>query len=107
MPVIKLFTTERPSAVAASALAVELETLCTRELHAQSDAIQVILQTGAVVLRGAALFAEVHYRDRPERDADALARFMDGLNASCQRHVGQTPRIRCFAVDQSTLFARG
>lgn len=106
MPVIKLFTDEKPPAAAAAALATDVETLCTTVLNASSDAVQVVLQAGAAMLRGAPLLAEVHYRARADRDAAALARFMEGLDASCRRHLGLAPRIRCFAVDQATLYAR-
>lgn len=106
MPIIKILTAHTPPTAAADLLAAELETLCTTVLDARTDAIQIALLTGAVMLRGAAVLVEVHYRARPDRDAGALARFMEGVDASCQRHLGRVARIRCFAIDQTTLFAK-
>jgi len=106
MPIIKILTAHKPPAASAEALAAEFEALCTTILDARSDAIQIALLDGTVMLRGAAVLIEVHYRARPDRDAATLSRFMDGVDANCQRHLGQMPRIRCFAIDQSTLFAR-
>lgn len=106
MPIIKILTAHKPPAAAAEALATEFEALCTTILAARSDAIQIALLDGAAMLRGAAVLIEVHYRARPDRDAATLSRFMVGVDASCQRHLDKVPRIRCFAIDQATLFAR-
>lgn len=106
MPVIKIFTADMPADEASAALANELEALCISVMQARSDTVQVLLSGPAVMLRGAPLLVEAHYRAGPHRDAVALARFMDGIEGACRRHLRQVPRIRCFAVDQATLSAR-
>ena len=80
MPVIKIFSNQRPGAAACDALAGALRSLCIDSMGAQPDAIQVILVEGAHVLDGASVFVEAHYRDRPDRRGEALVRFLEGLD---------------------------
>lgn len=105
MPVIKIFTAHPTPAPAAEALAQDLEHLCLTLMRAQPTTIQVLL-VQALMARGNAVLVEAHYRAQPYRDAEALERFMDGVDRSVQQHLGEQPRIRCFAVDQVDLSAR-
>ncbi len=105
MPVIKIFSNQRPGAAACDALAGALRSLCIDSMGAQPDAIQVIVVEGAHVLDGASVFVEAHYRDRPDRRGEALVRFLEGLDRAVQAAYGAKPRIRSFAIDQTTLGA--
>lgn len=106
MPLLKIFTTHAPSTEGATALADSLSGACTELLGARDDAVQILLVPGSMMLRGEPLLVEVHYRAKPERSVDIMDRFMDRISQGCSHLLGQRPRIRCFAVDQATLFAR-
>ncbi|WP_066268109.1 hypothetical protein [Hydrogenophaga palleronii] len=105
MPVIKVFTADPVSASLAEAMGHDMEQLCLGLLRAHPSAIQIAFLP-AVMARGAPALLEMHYRAQPFRDATALAGFMDGAERSLQEHLGQVPRIRCFAVDAVGLSAR-
>jgi hypothetical protein len=105
MPVIKIFCAQRPEAGACQRLAQTLRDLCIDPMGARPDAIQLILVPGVQMLDGASVFVEAHYRDRPDRKGPALARFLEGVDEAVQLAFGQHPRIRSFAVEQSTLGA--
>ena len=66
---------------------------------------RVPVMPGVLMLDGAPVFVEAHYRDRPDREGAALARFLDGVDQAVQLAFGQQPRIRSFAVAQSALGA--
>ena len=105
MPVIKIFCAEHPEAEASERLGQALRELCVGSMGAQPDAIQLIVVPGVQMLEGAPVFVEAHYRDRPDREGPALARFLEGLDHAVQSAFGQAPRIRSFAVDIGTLGA--
>jgi hypothetical protein len=105
MPVIKIFCAERPDAADCRRLAHALSALCKETMGAQPDAIQLLLIAGVQMLDGAPVFVEAHYRDRPDRRGQALAQFLEGVDQAVQQAFGCKPRIRSFAVDQSTLGA--
>lgn len=105
MPVIKIFCDQRPEADACERLAQALRDLCIGPMGAQPDAIQLMVVPGVRMLDGASVFVEAHYRDRPDRKGAALARFLEGVDQAVQLAFGQQPRIRSFAVEQSTLGA--
>ena len=102
MPVIKIFSDQRPDAPACEALAQSLRALCVGPMGARPDAIQVMLVSGTAMLDGASVFVEAHYRDRPDRRGPALAAFLEGVDQSVQLAFGEKPRIRSFAVDPDT-----
>ena len=106
MPVVKIFTEKAPDAAALRTLGDALEKLCVEVLDANINAVQIVVVPVAVMLRGAGTLLEVHYRDREDRNADVLAGFMRQAEEACLMHFGHAPRIRCFALDQATLFAR-
>jgi hypothetical protein len=105
MPVIKIFCDQRPEAGACERLAQTLRNLCVGAMGAQPNTIQIMLVTGVQILDGATVYVEVHYRDRPDRKGPALTHFLDGVDQAVQLAFGQQPRIRSFAVEQSTLGA--
>lgn len=105
MPVIKIFCPEVPEAPRCQEMAHALRALCLQEMKAAPHAIQIMLVHGVLVLDGEPLLVEAHYRDRPDRQGDALKRFLAGVDQAVQLAFGQKPRIRSFAVDQSTLGA--
>ncbi|MGJ7573568.1 hypothetical protein ACSFBX_23780 [Variovorax sp. RB2P76] len=106
MPIIKIFVAQRPSPAACAAMAEEIEALCVNCMDARRDAVQLTLLGDSLMLRGAPVLVEVHYRARHDRNAPVMDVFMDALDRMCRRLLGATPRIRCFAIDQATLFAR-
>ncbi|WP_265706555.1 hypothetical protein [Verminephrobacter aporrectodeae] len=106
MPIIKIFATHPPGAQVCTALADELEAICISVMQARADTVQVLLSGSTVMLKGAPVLVEAHYRAGAQRDAAALARFMDGIEGACRRWLGETPRIRCFAVEPAALSAR-
>lgn len=105
MPVIKIFSDHLPEAEACERLAKTLRELCISSMGAQPDAIQVALISGVHMLDGAPVFVEAHYRDRPDRKGVALTQFLEGVDQAVQLAFGKHPRIRSFAVEQSTLGA--
>jgi len=105
MPVIKVFSFQPVTPAQAEAMAADMEPLCLGPLRAQPSAIQIVFVT-ATMARGEAVLLEMHYRAQPYRDAAALAAFMDGAERSVRTHLGQRPRIRCFAIDAVGLSAR-
>lgn len=105
MPVIKIFCAQRPEADACERLSQALRDLCIGPMGAQPDAIQLMLVPGVQMLDGAPVFVEAHYRDRPDRKGSALVQFLAGVDQAVQLAFGQEPRIRSFAVAQSTLGA--
>ena len=105
MPVIKIFCAQLPEAGACQHLAQTLRDLCTGPMGAMPDAIQIILVPDVQMLDGASVFVEAHYRDRPNRKGPALAGFLQGVDQAVHLAFGQHPRIRSFAVEQSTLGA--
>lgn len=105
MPVIKIFCEKSPNPVACEALGQALRALCMGSMGAQPDAIQLMLVPGAQRLDGAAVFVEAHYRDRADRRGPALQQFLEGVDLAVEQAFGQKPRIRSFAIDQSTLGA--
>lgn len=105
MPVIKIFCTQPPAADACVRLAQTLRGLCIGSMGAKPDAIQITLVPGVQMLDGAPVFVEAHYRDRADRRGAALTQFLDGVDQAVQLAFGQQPRIRSFAVEQSTLGA--
>ena len=105
MPVVKVFCSKLPGDEACELLAVDLHALCLNEMGAQPDAIQVLLIPGVVMLLGEPVLVEVHYRDRPDRKGPALDRFLAGVDQAVTRAFSSAPRIRSFAIDQSTLGA--
>lgn len=105
MPVIKIFCAQLPEADACDRLAQTLRALCIGPMGAKPDAVQLTLVPGVLMLEGAPVFVEAHYRDRPDRKGAALAQFLDGVDQAVQLAFGQRPRIRSFAVEQSTLGA--
>ncbi len=105
MPTIKIFTARLPSAEARAEFGDELEKLCIQVMHARQETVQIALVHIDQMLRGNPLLVEVHFRSQANRDAEALYTFMRGIDLSCIRHLGQSPRLRCFAVDQATLSA--
>lgn len=105
MPVVKIFCADTPEPPAVQALADALRDLCLREMGARPDAIQLVLVPGVQMLEGQPLLVEAHYRDRPDRKGAALTRFLEGVDQAVQAAFGSAPRIRSFAVDQSTLGA--
>jgi len=74
-------------------------------MGAQPDAVQLLLISGVQTLDGEPVFVEAHYRDRPDRRGPVLARFLDDIDRAVQQTFGQKPRIRSFAIDQTTLGA--
>lgn len=105
MPVIKIFCEQRPEPDACERLAQSLRDLCIGPMGAKPDAIQLTLVPGVLMLHGAPVFVEAHYRDRPDRKGAALTQFLEGVDQAVQLAFGQPPRIRSFAVEQSTLGA--
>ena len=105
MPVIKIFTADPVSPAHAEAVGADLESLCLDWLRADPSAIQIAFAS-ALIIRGAPVLVEVHYRAQPHRDAAALAGFMEGVERSVSQHLGRTPRIRCFSVESASLSAR-
>lgn len=105
MPVIKIFCAQLPEADASERLAQSLRDLCIGLMGAKPDDIQLTLVPGVLMLDGAPVFVEAHYRDRPDRKGAALTQFLEGVDQAVQLAFGQQPRIRSFAVDQSTLGA--
>lgn len=105
MPVIKIFCAQRPEEGSCERLAQALRDLCIGPMGAQPDAIQLMLVPGVQTLDGASVFVEAHYRDRPDRKGAVLAQFLEGVDQAVQLAFGQQPRIRSFAVEQSTLGA--
>ena len=105
MHVIKIFCAQRPDADACERLAQTLRDLCIGPMGAQPNAIQLMLVPGVQMLDGAPVLVEAHYRDRPDRKGPALAQFLQGVDQAVQLAFGQQPRIRSFAVEQSTLGA--
>lgn len=105
MPVIKIFCAQRPDEDNCQRLTKAVRELCITPMGAQPDAIQLILLPGAQMLDGAPVYVEVHYRDRPDRKGAVLAEFLAGVDRAVLMAFGQQPRIRSFAVEQSTLGA--
>lgn len=105
MPVIKIFCDQRPEAGVCERLTRTLRNLCVGPMGAQPNAVQILLVTGVQMLDGAPVYVEAHYRDRPDRRGHALTQFLDGVDQAVQLAFGQQPRIRSFAVEQSTLGA--
>ncbi|MEY2770795.1 MAG: hypothetical protein RIQ38_1214 [Pseudomonadota bacterium] len=105
MPVIKIFCPQAPAPAQAQQLGQTLHALCRELMHAQPDAIQVLLVPGTLMLGGQPLLVEAHYRDRPDRQGAVLTQFLQALDAAVQQAFGQAPRIRSFAIDQATLGA--
>jgi len=105
MPVIKIFCAQGPDADACERLAQTLRDLCIGPMGAQPNAIQLMLVPSVQMLDGAPVLVEAHYRDRPDRKGPALAQFLQGVDQAVQLAFGQQPRIRSFAVEQSTLGA--
>lgn len=105
MPVIKIFCAECPAPDARKHLAQALRDACIGPMSAKPDAIQLVVIPGAQMLDGAPVFVEVHYRDRSDRAGLALKQFLTGIDQAVQAAFGQSPRIRSFAVEQSTLGA--
>ena len=105
MPVIKIFCAQCPKPEATDRLAQALRSLCTGPMGANSDAIQVMVVPGLQILDGAPVYVEAHYRDRPDRKGPALEKFLEGIDQAVQAAFGFKPRIRSFAVEQSTLGA--
>lgn len=105
MPVIKIFSAVPATLAQAEAMGADMEQLCLGLLRAHPSAIQVALLP-TTMPRGARVLLEMHYRAQPFRDAAALQGFMDGAEQSVLRHLGESPRIRCFAVDAAGLAAR-
>ena len=105
MPVIKIFCSELPNEARCESLAQTLDDLCIRAMGAHPDAIQLLLIDGVKMLSGEKVFVEAHYRDRPDRHGVALTQFLTGIDRAVQQAFGLSPRIRSFAVDQSTLGA--
>jgi hypothetical protein len=105
MPVIKIFCAEPPDTHRVEGLIHSLHQLCVGTMGAHPGAIQCLLLTGVHILEGAPVFVEAHYRDRPDRQGQALVDFLEGLDACVQMAFDLKPRIRTFAVDQRTLGA--
>lgn len=105
MPVIKIFCAQRLEPDACERLAQTLRDLCIDPMGAKPDAIQLMLVPGVQMLDGAPVFVEAHYRDRPDRKGAALTKFLEGVDQAVQMAFGMQPRIRSFAVEQSTLGA--
>lgn len=105
MPVIKIFCPQRPEQLACDALSLSLQALCVDPFGASPQAIEVLIIDRTHALNGIPVFVEIHYRDRPDRRDDVLSRFLKGVDDAVQTAFGQTPRIRSYAVDQSTLGA--
>lgn len=105
MPVVKIFCSQSPEASAQEVLARDLRDLCLNEMGARPDAIQVVLIPGVLMLAGEPVLVEAHYRDRPDRRGPALERFLHGVDRAVQAAFDKKPRIRSFAVEQSTLGA--
>ena len=105
MPVIKIFCSQRPDAEACERLSQTLRELCIGSMGAKPDAIQITMVPGVQMLDGSPVFVEANYRDRPDRKGAALSKFLEGVDQAVQLAFGDPPRIRSFAVDQSTLGA--
>jgi len=105
MPVIKIFCVQRPEPDACEHLAQTLRDLCIGTMGAKPDAIQLTLVPGVQMLDGAPVFVEAHYRDRPDRKGASLTQFLEGVDQAVQLAFGLQPRIRSFAVEQSSLGA--
>ena len=105
MPVIKIFCSQRPEPEAVDSLAQALRTLCLNPFGAHPEAIEVLLMDRAQILDGMPVFVEIHDRDRPDRRGAVLSQFLKGVDEAVQAAFAQLPRIRSYAVDQSTLGA--
>lgn len=109
MPVIKIFASDAlppPDLLARERLGSAITVACTEILRAALAQIQVMLIPVQAVLRGEQIYIEVNFRDTEFRSAEVVAAFMDILEREVVAHYAALPRIRCFAENQSALFAR-
>lgn len=111
MPVITLYIPKELCSEQYSDVSSQFQekcaSLCIQRLGASPEKVQIQILVACLPPLGRPVYAEVKYRQNPNRDADLMTLFMEELEGiiSLYYSVG-TPRIRCFPQSSESLYAR-
>lgn len=107
MPNITIFIPmeKMPSDMQLTELSDQCTDLCTGLLQATLANVHIIY-IGVRHGRGHPAFAEIRFRQVPFRTPSVMDQFMEALENAIRQSTALTARIRCFAYDDSNIYAR-